>query len=300
VSANSIQPGSAPSAGSNLLGSTLFFAALVHGVIILGISFTAGISTRPDDPPSLKVTLLTESSTFEPLPDHSEYLANRNQHEAGGAVDGTRPTTAVSALEMLSVDGDQQGADLEDSVPQERLQTAGELVTQREMDRAVNADPDAAESVSDMPKRAAAMIDVRADQSLATEIDQQAQLPDSEPDGFVASPSARASAIAAYLDGWRQRVERIGTLNFPDQFLAGNTATRKPTLAVVIAADGTLQDIVVQNSSGDRAVDQAALTILRMAAPFDPLPDSLSGDYEQLRFAYEWDFIRGVGEPESE
>jgi protein TonB len=64
----------------------------------------------------------------------------------------------------------------------------------------------------------------------------------------------------------------------------------RPTLEVVIGADGRLNDIVVRRSSGDRALDQAALKILRLAAPFDPLPQSIRANYDVLRFAYEWDF----------
>jgi protein TonB len=68
----------------------------------------------------------------------------------------------------------------------------------------------------------------------------------------------------------------------------------RPTLEVVIAADGRLDDIVVRKSSGDKALDQAALRILRLAAPFAPLPDEIRKDYDVLRFAYEWDFSPGA------
>ena len=64
----------------------------------------------------------------------------------------------------------------------------------------------------------------------------------------------------------------------------------------MIAADGRLDDIVVQRSSGDNALDQAALKILRLAAPFAPLPDNIRADYDVLRFAYEWDFSTGAAE----
>ena len=60
---------------------------------------------------------------------------------------------------------------------------------------------------------------------------------------------------------------------------------------VVIGADGGLEDIVVRKSSGDQALDQAALKILRLAAPFEPLPEDIRKDYDVLRFAYEWDFF---------
>ncbi len=47
----------------------------------------------------------------------------------------------------------------------------------------------------------------------------------------------------------------------------------------------------MRRSSGDKALDQAALKILRLAAPFDPLPPNIRKDYDVLRFAYEWDFF---------
>jgi protein TonB len=107
-----------------------------------------------------------------------------------------------------------------------------------------------------------------------------------------ASPSTREAALAAYLDGWRQRVERIGTLNFPTQ-ARSQGFNNNPTLEVTIGAGGQLEAIVVRRSSGNSALDQAALTILRSAAPFEPLPDAIRAEYEVLRFAYEWDFGGG-------
>jgi protein TonB len=95
------------------------------------------------------------------------------------------------------------------------------------------------------------------------------------------------------LDSWRRRVERIGTANYPTELL-GNIDAGRPTLEVVIAADGSLDDIVVRSSSGDKALDQAALKILRLAAPFAPLPKEIREDYDVLRFAYEWDFAGGA------
>src|SRR5262249_8853508 len=94
--------------------------------------------------------------------------------------------------------------------------------------------------------------------------------------------------LAEYLEGWRQRVERIGTANYPTRF---RTDHGRPTLEVTIRADGSLKDIVVRHSSGDKALDQAALKILRLAAPLHPLPQNVRKDYDVLRFAYDWDFF---------
>src|SRR5690606_6503778 len=101
--------------------------------------------------------------------------------------------------------------------------------------------------------------------------------------------------LAAYLHGWRSKVERIGTINFPTRFRSDQGYGR-PILEVAIADDGELAEIVVRRSSGNAALDQAAVAILRMAAPFEPLPSSIKSRYDVLRFAYEWDFNGGTAE----
>jgi protein TonB len=104
------------------------------------------------------------------------------------------------------------------------------------------------------------------------------------------TPDTRESRLAPYLDGWKRKIEKVGTLNFPT-VARRRLATRNPVVAVVITADGTLKEAVIQESSGDQEIDQAALNILRKAAPFNPFPTNLKKDYDQLRFAYEWQFL---------
>ena len=102
----------------------------------------------------------------------------------------------------------------------------------------------------------------------------------------------RESLIAGYLDGWKRRVERVGTLNFPNEArrrgMSGN-----PVLEVAISADGSLDQVVVRRSSGHRELDNAALGIVRLASPFDPFPPAMRERYPVLRFAYEWQFLDG-------
>jgi protein TonB len=102
----------------------------------------------------------------------------------------------------------------------------------------------------------------------------------------------RESLIATYLDRWKLRIERVGTLNFPNEArrrgMSGN-----PVLEVAIRADGGLEQVVVRRSSGHRELDNAALGIVRLAAPFDPFPPAMRERYPVLRFAYEWQFLKG-------
>lgn len=271
------------------LSSTLFVAVLFHGIVILGVTFTASPLGDSDLIPTLRVTLVQESPLAETVPEDDVYLAQRSQVGAGGATLGDRPTTTLAADHLITQDGDQHGADLTDTTPRESVPSADRLVTREESATQIDALPDPTEAPADEAQTAASLLSREAEQTLAAEIDLQAQNPETEQLEGPAGPSTHESALAAYLDDWRRRVERIGTLNFPAE-ARSRGFSNNPTLEVTIDADGRLEAIVVRQSSGNAALDQAALTILRSAAPFEPLPDRVRAEYGLLRFAYEWDF----------
>jgi periplasmic protein TonB len=275
------------------LGSTLFVAALVHGVVILGVTFTA-ITTGDDAVPSLNVTLVLDTEREDLAVDTADFIANRDQLAAGVAARGLRPTSTLSADQPTSQIGDPLGADAADGTPRDETPSAEQLVSRDSGAEPVPALPQPTDEPAPTEQRAAASIQQAAPQTTAMELGLRAELPDGSDDArtLIATPSTRQSGLAEYLDGWRRRVERIGTANYPTELL-GNIDAGRPTLEVVIAADGRLDDIVVRRSSGDKALDQAALKILRLAAPFPPLPPSIRQDYDVLRFAYEWDFAAG-------
>jgi protein TonB len=275
------------------LGSTLFLAALVHGVVILGVTFTAA-TTGDDTVPSLNVTLVLDTEREELAADTADFISNRDQLAAGVAARGLRPTSTLSADQPISQLGNPLGADAADGTPREATPSAEQLVSQGSGGEPVPALPQPTDAPAPELQRAAALIQQAAPQTTAMELGLRAELPNGSDDArtLIATPSTRQSGLAEYLDGWRRRVERIGTANYPSELL-GNIHAGRPTLEVVIAADGRLDDIVVRRSSGDKALDQAALKILRLAAPFPPLPPSIREDYDVLRFAYEWDFAAG-------
>lgn len=279
------------------LGSTLFVAALVHGVIILGVTFTAATLEDSRAAPSLNVTLVLDTESDELAADTAELLANRSQAASGAAARGPRATSTLSADHALTQIGDPLGADAETGTPREDTPSAEQLVSRAESEETVPAVPDTTDDPAPTRQRAATLIQQPAPQTTVLELGPRAELPDGSDEArtLFATPSTRESNLAEYLDGWRRRVERIGTANYPRELL-GNIGAGRPTLEVVIASDGRLDDIIVRRSSGDRALDQAALKILRLAAPFEPLPESIRVDYDVLRFAYEWEFL-GVPAP---
>jgi periplasmic protein TonB len=277
------------------IGSTLFLAALVHGVVILGVTFTAAPAGDGTAIPSLNVTLVLDTEREELAADTAELIANRDQRGAGEAARGLRPTSTLSADQPATQVGDPLGADATDGTPRDEAPSADQLVSSGRGGEPVPALPQPTDEPALTRQRSAALIQQAAPQTTAMELAMRAELPDGRDDArtLIATPSTRQSGLAEYLDGWRRRVERIGTANYPTELL-GNIDAGRPTLEVVIAADGRLDDIVVRRSSGDKALDQAALKILRLAAPFAPLPPAIREDYDVLRFAYEWDFAAGA------
>lgn len=127
---------------------------------------------------------------------------------------------------------------------------------------------------------------------IVNEPDAETLISDANPRELMISANTREARIAAYLNSWKNKVESIGTLNYPT--IARGTATASfPTLEVAIRSDGGLREVVLRRSSGESRLDQAAMNILRDAAPFDPFPDFLRSEYDVLRFAYEWRFTNG-------
>ena len=277
------------------LGSTLFLAALVHGVVILGVTFTAAPFGADDAVPSLNVTLVLDTEREQLAAETADFLANRDQRGVGNAARGLRPTSTLSADQRATQIGDPTGADESAGTPRDEAPSAEQLVSRASGGEPVPAIPQPTDEPAPTRQRAATLIQQAAPQTTAMELALRAELPDGSDEArtLIATPSTRQSGLAEYLDGWRRRVERIGTANYPSELL-GNVDAGRPTLEVVIAADGRLDDIVVRRSSGDKALDQAALKILRLAGPFAPLPPEIRKDYDVLRFAYEWDFSAGA------
>lgn len=275
------------------LGSMLFLAALAHGIVILGVTFTADPLPDSETLPSLRVTLLNDSREIERDPDDSEFLADADRRGGGPVEEGQRVTTTLAADDPTMRLGEPLATDQLDAVPGTPTEQFEQLVARGRTDVATRVIPEVSgESVS-TPTQVPALILQSEQRTVAAEVDVEASVPRSVAEEGIASPNTRESALAAYLVDWRRRVERIGTGNFPRRLLEVGSQLAKPTLEVTLAADGQLERVRVRRSSGNAEIDQAAVAILRRAAPFDPLPGSIRAEYDVLRFAYDWEFSPG-------
>jgi protein TonB len=270
------------------LATAIFVAALIHGLVILGVKFSAPPAIE-NPLPTLEVLLVPEGPAEADNPQAS-YIAQRSQHGSGTARDRRRTSLPEASASLLENQGEPGGDSLE---PQASTETTGgtQLLASRsdESRQATSGAETEQASAASVPLEARPLQQVGANAMAADESLHLRGDPSTD-DRLLAD--TRESLIASYLDGWKRRIERVGTLNFPNEArrrgMSGN-----PVLEVAIRADGGLEQVVVRRSSGHRELDNAALGIVRLAAPFDPFPSAMRERYPVLRFAYEWQFLKG-------
>ena len=168
------------------------------------------------------------------------------------------------------------------------------LLTQAKSLRNVSAAKTASEQPSPVPSVSGLDLaeSARAMARLEGEISKSADEYSKRPRKKFVGARTEEYGLAAYLDGWKQKIERIGTLNYPPE------ARGKLYGAVVIfvelrAEDGSLFNAEISRSSGHKVLDQAALRILRMSAPFGAIPQQALGGATVLSFARTWYFTQG-------
>ena len=97
--------------------------------------------------------------------------------------------------------------------------------------------------------------------------------------------------FASYVENWRLKIERVGNLNYPEE-ARGKGLQGQLQLTVAIKANGEVEDIKVNRSSGSKVLDQAARRIVMLSAPFDRFPDSFKKDTDILHITRTWIFGR--------
>lgn len=280
-----------PQPTTDRLPAMLFLAALIHGVLIIGIAFNPALTDEFAEAISLDVTIVAETDQHIDRPDRAEYLAQASQEGGGNTSEHVRPTAAETTASPIDNAGSETGDSFDDSTTHER--SADELLASTQgLDRRVTDDPRADPQPD---QRTAMALEKGSETSLPLPRDTTATLliHDDDPRQLVISADTEESTVAGYLENWKRRIEAVGNEYFPE---LGNVEglTGSPTLEVSISSSGNLAGVIIRKSSGSRVVDNAALDILRRASPFDPFPAEIRSDYDSLRFAYKWLFAEDV------
>jgi len=273
------------------LSSTLFLAGLLHGVILLGVTFTAIDAPSEPSATSFDVVLITDTNDLE-TPTDAELLAQQNMTGAGNTDEPMRLETALNQTLEASVLGpDQVGAD--NPQQQETAQrNERPTIVARSIESSLATPEDKIDEAQQPELQQQAYVGTSSAIEIIDEPAEETRISDNRQRELIISAHTREARIAAYLSKWKNQIERIGTLNYPN-VAKSQGLTRFPTLEVAIDASGELHEVLVRKSSGIQSLDQAAMNIVTIAAPFEPFPEFLSKEYDVLRFAYEWRFSDG-------
>jgi protein TonB len=260
----------------------LFIAAVIHVGIGLGINFTA---PQPETVSrAIDITLINMPS--QKAPEKAQALAQENQIASGEQ--SRKPDPPVQQQPSPSI------AQIKPIKKSEPIQTEPKapkkLITQKVAEKKVvtASKPDIEQHIEERQHVSAEMLQQQVAQ-LGAEIRQSQQSAEQAKIKFVDSVSANKYVAAQYMKDWEDKVERTGNLNYPE-VAAKQNFSGSLTMDVGIKADGSIYSIRINQSSGNPALDEAAKKIVRMSAPFAPLPSDLLKELDVLVITRVWKF----------
>ena len=126
--------------------------------------------------------------------------------------------------------------------------------------------------------------------SLSAEIRRKMEAKAKRPRRKFISATTKEYKYAAYMEAWRSKVERVGNLNYPDQARKQNLSGSL-VLDVALNADGSINEITIRRSSREKILDDAAIRIVELAAPYGPFPQHIKDETDILHIMRTWQFI---------
>lgn len=272
---------------SDRLGLTLFLAVILHAVIILGVTFSPRDKDKDKPQPTMEITLVHQKS--EHAPDKAELLAQANLEGGGNTEEKMRPASPTSQA-VNRIDAS-VSTPLDVSMePQQQEQKITPVMTQdQSRQKTLTEDTSAKQQNDQLNSRSESVRSVEI-ANLSAEIDRSMRAFSQRLKHRYISSQTREYRDAAYLDAWRMKIERIGTLNYPEEAKRQNLSGSL-ILDVALTADGKVNSITLRHSSGYKILDDAAMRIVKLAAPFAPFPDELRKDTDVLHITRTWQFL---------
>ena len=271
-------------------GFTIFVSACIHIMLIMGVGFT--FMGESKSAPPMEITLAQYRSA-EP-PDEADFIAQENQ--TGSGILDTAAAPATPFQSELNDNTIQQVEPFPQATSQAQERATDLFVlTARRADEQINQqlELDTMESEIPLSETSSPQELSLAIASLQAQLDLQQQAYAKRPRKYtLSSASTQKRADALYLDTWRKHIESVGNLNYPGQArqreLYGNLR-----MMVALRPNGSVEEIRILQSSGHQILDEAAVNIVQMAAPFEPFPEELREEVDILEIIRTWRFHQG-------
>jgi len=275
-----------PRGDSETFSSALILAIVLHVVVVTQLHFNWFDLDRDDSAPSLDVILVDSAS--ERPPDEADFLAQANQIGGGDSEQAERPGDLPLPESLLDND---TGPDPELSTPTEVVETElmPELVApESEQALANRVDPEPVES-EPLPNPAELLRQARALAQAAPDPMAYERVLPKRPRRKFVTANTREHLYAAYMRAWVAKVERVGNMNYPEQARRRNLEGSL-VLSVDVLPDGSIERVQILRSSGYDLLDEAAVRIVRLAAPYAELPPDIRAETDILTITRTWQF----------
>jgi protein TonB len=271
-----------------LVGIAFGVSVVLHA-IAMAVHFSPFDVTKfSDKEPPLEVTLVNAKSPTKPV--QAEILAQANLDGGGNTDQKRRAKTPLPAIKNVPAKEPQAAARQVEKLQEQRTEMLAALKS-TPVAPALPAPTEAVER-TDSPTANELMQKtleaIRLEAQIARDMDAYQKRPKRT---FIGS-RATEYRFARYVEDWRLKIERIGNLNYPE---AARQAKLYGSLllTVSIKSDGSLEQVELNRSSGQRILDAAAVKIVEMSAPFAPFPPDIRRDTDILHITRTWTFAKG-------
>ena len=262
--------------------------SLAMHALLLTLHFSFPDTSKAMRDKALDIILVNARS--EKKPSEAQALAQANLDGGGNTDENRRVKTPLPPKPQQTTGTEietMQRRVREIEVAQKKMLTAAK--TARAVAAARNAEeqPTPVTSLSGLDLAESARAMARLEGEINKSVDEYNKRPRTR---FIGART-KEYRFAQYIESWRQKVERIGTLNYPEE--ARGKLYGSLVLTASINHDGSLNRVDINRSSGYKVLDDAARRIVRMAAPYADFPPDIRRDTDILEITRTWYFTQG-------
>ncbi len=268
------------------LGMTFFLAAIFHGILILGITFTLAPAADNKALPTLDIILVQTQNPSEAK--DAKYLAQISQQGGGNSEEKARPRDLFTAPTLAQEPG--LALQTQQQLARQSQTEQVAMLHQKDSDFSIETDDQQTKPDEITTNQQESTNKNTKTARLAQEISNILENRSERPKVKYMNSSTKEFIPARYMREWIDRVERVGNLNYPDQ---ARRQKKSGTLIldVVINSDGELVNIDLRQSSGHKLLDDAAQRIVKLAAPYSPFPAKLKQQADVIHILRSWEFM---------
>lgn len=280
---------------TGVFGNSLLVALLLHGLVILTLNFDFLPSAPVDQDQSLEITVVTPKATFD-TPDNADFLAQANQLGSGNTNEVVKPTVNEAMKGPIDLQtADETNADFSPPEEFDPLVKPDEppRLTVRTVSTFKILEAAEEQESENIPSPSELLADLQREiNKIEAELDDKTFAYSQRPRRKAINASTKEHLYASYMEAWRRKIERVGNLNYPKGHM-GDVVVH-----IAVRQDGSVEKMRIMKHAESSLINEAALKIATLAAPFPPFPSDIREKTDILDIIRTWRFVEETKEIE--